>query len=254
MSSPSCLDKELSSLYMLDQWQMCSQLKRQWGKKEQEGQPRQLWQQQGGWQAIVALVSEGCRMLCGGWTRREAHQEQGDDGPHQRCISLHGVKRRTGEDAAVCSRAAGRGALGREECARGWHALGDKLDMYIDNYDAQGNNNCPLLVLTPVVESRLVFCRGMGVATPLPVAAAASNWDFRWNWVTITTLTKIQPRPPDTTITRNNQIKQRREEEKGQVEAAAALAKRGGVYNDDDDSIPRQQWGPQQQANTVVGG
>jgi hypothetical protein len=44
----------------------------------------------------------------------------------------------------------------------------------------------------------------------------------------MTTLTAIQPRPPDTTITRNNLIEQRREEEKGQVKAAAGLAKRGG--------------------------
>ncbi len=82
-------------------------------------------------------------------------------------------------------------------------------------------------MLTPVDKSHRVFCpcsrRGYAAV------AAASSWDFGWDWLTMTTLTAIQPHPMDATITHNNQIEQRREEEKGQVKVAAALAKRGGV-------------------------
>ena len=70
--------------------------------------------------------------------------------------------------------------------------------------DTRDDDGCPLLVLTPVDESRHVFCRGRGRG--YAAAAATSNWDFGWDWVTMTTLTTIQPRPPDTPFTRNNQI------------------------------------------------
>ncbi len=82
--------------------------------------------------------------------------------------------------------------------------MGDELDADVYNYDAGGNDGCPLLVLTPVDKLRCVFCRGRGRG--YAAAADASNWDFGRDWVMMTTLTTIQPRPPDTTTTRNNQI------------------------------------------------
>ncbi len=84
------------------------------------------------------------------------------------------------------------------------YAMGDELNADVYDYDAGGNNGCPLLVLTPVDKLRRVFCWGRrrGYAA----AADTSNWDFGWDWVMITTLTTIQPCPPDTTTTRNNQI------------------------------------------------
>ncbi len=95
-------------------------------------------------------------------------------------------------------------ALRVETSAHVRYAMGDKLDADVYDYDARGNNGCPLLVLTPVDESRHVFCRGRrrGYAA----AADASNWDSGWDWVTMTILTTIKPRPPDTTTTCNNQI------------------------------------------------
>jgi hypothetical protein len=95
-------------------------------------------------------------------------------------------------------------ALRVETSAHMRYTMGDKLDADVYDYDAGGDNGCPLLVLTPVDESRRVFRRGRrrGYAA----AADASNWDFGWDWVTMTTLTTIQPCPPDTTTTRNNQI------------------------------------------------
>ncbi len=45
--------------------------------------------------------------------------------------------------------------------------MGNELDAYIYNYDTRGDDGCPLLVLTPVDESRHVFRRGRGGATPL---------------------------------------------------------------------------------------
>jgi hypothetical protein len=95
-------------------------------------------------------------------------------------------------------------ALRFETSAHVRYAMGDELDADVYDYDTGGNDGCPLLVLTPVDESRRVFRQGRrrGYAT----AADASNWDFGWDWVTMTTLTTIQPPPPDTTTTRNNQI------------------------------------------------
>ena len=104
--------------------------------------------------------------------------------------------------------------------------MGSELDAYVYDYNAGGNDGCPLLVLTPVEKPRHLFCRGRGGGDA--AAAAASNWDFRWDWVTMTTLMTIQPRLLATTITRNNQIERKREEEKGRVKVEAALAKRGG--------------------------
>jgi hypothetical protein len=107
------------------------------------------------------------------------------------------------------------------------YAMGDKLDTDVYDYDAGGDDGCPLLVLTPVDESRHVFRRGRrrGYAA----AADASNWDFGWDWVTMTTLTTIQPRPPDTTTTRNNQIEWRREEEKERTsQGGGGSGKKGG--------------------------
>ncbi len=95
-------------------------------------------------------------------------------------------------------------ALRVETSAHVRYAIGDKLDADVYNYDAGGDSGCPLLVLTPVDESRRVFCRGRGRG--YAAAADASNWDFRRDWVRMTTLTTIQPRPPDTTTTSNNQI------------------------------------------------
>ena len=82
--------------------------------------------------------------------------------------------------------------------------MGNELDAYVYDYDTRGDDGCPLLVLTPVDESRHVFRRGRGRG--YAAVAATSNWDFGWDWVTMTTLTTIQPRPPDTPFTRNNQI------------------------------------------------
>jgi hypothetical protein len=91
-----------------------------------------------------------------------------------------------------------------ETSARVRYAMGDKLDADVYNYDVKGDNGCPLLVLTPVDELPRVFCRGRGRG--YAAAADASNWDFGRDWVTMTTLTTIQPRPSDTTTTCNNQI------------------------------------------------
>ncbi len=84
------------------------------------------------------------------------------------------------------------------------YVMGDELDTDVYDYDTGGDDGCPLLMLTPVDELRRVFrrVRGRGYAA----AADASNWDFGRDWVTMTTLTTIQPRPLDTTTTRNNQI------------------------------------------------
>jgi len=82
--------------------------------------------------------------------------------------------------------------------------MGNELDAYVYDYDTRGDDGCPLLVLTPVDESCHVFCRGRGRG--YAAAAAASNWDSWWDWVTMTTLMTIQPRPPDTPFKRNNQI------------------------------------------------
>ncbi len=90
--------------------------------------------------------------------------------------------------------------------------MGDKLNADVYDYNAGGNDGCPLLMLTPVDKSRCVFCRGRGRG--YAAAADASNWDFGRDWVTMTTLTTIQPHPPDTTTTCSNQIERRREEEK----------------------------------------
>ncbi len=84
------------------------------------------------------------------------------------------------------------------------YAMGDELDTDVYDYDTGGNDGCPLLVLTPVDKSRRVFPRGRGRG--YTAVADASNWDFGRDWVTMMTLTTIQPRPPDTTTTRNNQI------------------------------------------------
>jgi hypothetical protein len=82
--------------------------------------------------------------------------------------------------------------------------MGNELDTYVYDYDTRGDDCCPLLVLTPVDESRHVFRRGRGRGNA--AAAATSNWDFGWDWVTMTTLTTIQPCPPDAPFTHNNQI------------------------------------------------
>jgi hypothetical protein len=84
------------------------------------------------------------------------------------------------------------------------YAMGDELNADMYNYNAGGDEGCPLLVLTPVDESHCVFRRGRGRG--YAAAADASNWDFGQDWVMMTTLTTIQPRPPDTTTTHNNQI------------------------------------------------
>ncbi len=84
------------------------------------------------------------------------------------------------------------------------YAMGDKLDADVYEYNAGGDDGCPLLMLTPVDKTRHVFRRGRGRG--YAAAADASNWDFGRDWVTVTTLTTIQPRPPDTTTTRNNEI------------------------------------------------
>ncbi len=84
------------------------------------------------------------------------------------------------------------------------YAMRDELDADVYDYNAGGNDGCPQLMLTPVDESRRMFCRGRGRG--YAAAADASNWDFGRDWVMMTTLTTIQPRPPDTTTTRNNQI------------------------------------------------
>jgi hypothetical protein len=81
--------------------------------------------------------------------------------------------------------------------------MGNELDAYVYDYDTRGDDGCPLLVLTPVDESRHVFHRGRG---GLRRCGRHFHWDFGWDWVTMTTLTTIQPRPPDTPFTRNNQI------------------------------------------------
>jgi hypothetical protein len=107
------------------------------------------------------------------------------------------------------------------------YAMVDKLNAELYNYDAGGDNGCPLLVLTPVEESHHVFCRGRerGYAA----VADASNWDFGQDWVTMTTLTTIQPCPLDTTTTRNNQLEQRREEEKERTsQGGGSSGKKGG--------------------------
>ncbi len=95
-------------------------------------------------------------------------------------------------------------ALRVETSAHVRYLMGDELDADVYDYDAGGDDGCPLLVLTPVDESCRVFHRGRrrGYAA----AADASNWDFGWDWVMMTTLTTIQPHPPDTTTTHNNQI------------------------------------------------
>jgi hypothetical protein len=84
------------------------------------------------------------------------------------------------------------------------YAMGDKLDADMYNYNAGGGDGCSLLVLTPVDKSHCVFFRGRGRG--YVVAADASNWDFRRDWVTMMTLTTIQRHPPDTKTTCNNQI------------------------------------------------
>ena len=50
--------------------------------------------------------------------------------------------------------------------------MGNKLDTYVYDYNTRGDDGCPLLVLTPVDESRHVFRwgRGRGYA-----AAAATS-------------------------------------------------------------------------------
>ncbi len=67
-------------------------------------------------------------------------------------------------------------ALRVETSAHVRYAMGDKLDADVYDYNAGGNNGCPLLVLTPVDKSRRVFCRGRGRG--YAAAADASNWDF----------------------------------------------------------------------------
>jgi hypothetical protein len=86
--------------------------------------------------------------------------------------------------------------------------MGNELDVYVYNYDTRGDDGCPLLVLTPVDESRHVFRRGRGRG--YAAAAATSNWDFGWDWVTMTTLTTIQTRPRHTIHTQqSNRVKER---------------------------------------------
>jgi hypothetical protein len=51
--------------------------------------------------------------------------------------------------------------------------MGNELHSYVYDYNAGGNDGCPLLVLTPVDESRHLFCqgsrgRGYAAAAPLP--------------------------------------------------------------------------------------
>ena len=55
--------------------------------------------------------------------------------------------------------------------------MGDELDTYVYNYDARGDNRCPLLEPTPVDESLHVFFWGGGRG--YAAAAATSNWEFR---------------------------------------------------------------------------
>ena len=57
--------------------------------------------------------------------------------------------------------------------------MGNKLDTYVYDYNTRGDDGCPLLVLTPVDESRHVFRRGRGRG--YAAAAATSNWDFGWD-------------------------------------------------------------------------
>jgi hypothetical protein len=46
--------------------------------------------------------------------------------------------------------------------------MGNELDAYVYDYNARGNDGCPLLVLTPVEESCHLFCQGRGGGvTPL---------------------------------------------------------------------------------------
>ncbi len=80
-------------------------------------------------------------------------------------------------------------ALPVETSAHVCYAMGDKIDADVYDYNAGGNDGCPLLVLTPVDESRRVFFRGRGRG--YPTAADASNWNFGRDWVTMTTLTTI---------------------------------------------------------------
>ncbi len=53
------------------------------------------------------------------------------------------------------------------------YAMVDELDADVYDYDAGGNDGCPLLVLTPVDELRHVFQRGRGRG--YAAAADASN-------------------------------------------------------------------------------
>ena len=54
-----------------------------------------------------------------------------------------------------------------KERRRKGYAMGNELDAYVYDYNTWGDDGCPLLVLTPVDESRHVFCWGRGGATPL---------------------------------------------------------------------------------------
>ncbi len=58
-------------------------------------------------------------------------------------------------------------ALWVETSAHVRYAMGDELDADVYDYDAGGDDGCPLLALTPVDELHRVFCRGGGGATPL---------------------------------------------------------------------------------------
>jgi hypothetical protein len=42
------------------------------------------------------------------------------------------------------------------------YAMGNELNAYVYDYYTRGEDGCPLLVLTPVDESRHMFRRGMG--------------------------------------------------------------------------------------------
>jgi hypothetical protein len=82
--------------------------------------------------------------------------------------------------------------------------MGNELDAYVYDYDTRGDDHgCPLLVLTPVDESRHVFRRGRGGATllrpPLPLG-------FRVGLGDNDNIDDNPPRPPDTPFTHNNQI------------------------------------------------